>query len=134
MDGTSQRHSLTGIWQGLFSYPDYYEPGPFTATLIQVGRFISGTTHEPNNEGDGDAETFHATIDGHRDDNFVTFVKTYDGASTRDHDVHYDGTLNADGDEIEGVWHVHGGWDGKFLMIRATRYEEAAARKAFARA
>ena len=134
MNDTSRARSLTGVWQGLFSYPEQFEPCPFTATFIQIGDLISGTIHEPNQEGDGDAETFQATLEGRSRDSIVGFVKTYDGASTRDHSVRYEGILSADGDEIEGYWYIPGVWDGKFLMIRSARYEEAAARKAFARA
>src|SRR5882672_6809611 len=39
--------SLTGLWNGLFSYPRRYDPTPFVAILIQSGTSFSGTTHEP---------------------------------------------------------------------------------------
>ena len=47
-EGPSQSSgSLTGVWQGLYSYPVSGLPTvPFTATLIEAGRMLSGSVHE----------------------------------------------------------------------------------------
>jgi hypothetical protein len=39
--------SLTGVWEGLYSYPgNLGPPNGFTATLIQFGDSVTGTVHE----------------------------------------------------------------------------------------
>ncbi|MBS0280782.1 MAG: hypothetical protein JSR25_06460, partial [Proteobacteria bacterium] len=38
--------NLTGIWQGLFSYPSMYRAASFTATLIETGSHLTGSTAE----------------------------------------------------------------------------------------
>jgi len=38
--------NLTGVWQGLFSYPRMYRAASFTATLIEAGRTVTGSTAE----------------------------------------------------------------------------------------
>jgi hypothetical protein len=126
--------SLTGVWHGLYSYPSGRAPVSFVATLIEAGSTVTGATHEPCGMGGPPSETLYATLLGRRHDSAVTFEKTYDGANPHYGRVAYEGTLSADGTEIEGRWIVRGSWSGKFLMIRDAGKEEAATRKVFERA
>lgn len=122
--------SLTGMWRGLFSYPHSYETTPFVAILVQSGAGISGTTHEPCQVGPRRGRTLYATLSGTRDGAAVSFVKTYDGSGGWTHAVTYDGRIAADGNEIEGRWHIPGMWSGRFLMLRAGTARTAARRQA----
>lgn len=122
--------SLTGMWRGLFSYPRFFEPNPFVAILVQSGAGISGTTHEPCQVGPGRGGVLYATLAGTRAGAAVSFVKAYDGSAGWTHAVSYKGRLSADGNEIEGRWHVPGVWSGRFLMLRAGKEQAAIQRKA----
>jgi hypothetical protein len=126
--------SLTGIWHGLYSYPIPRAAVSFVATLIETASTISGTTHERCTMGARPNEILYATLLGRRQDIAVAFVKTYDGANPHYGTVAYEGTLSADGTEIEGRWAVPGSWAGKFLMIRSAGKAEAVVRKVFERA
>jgi len=125
--------SLTGIWHGLYSYPIPRAPVSFVATLIETASTVSGATHERCTIGASPNEILYATLLGRRQDRAVAFVKTYDGGNPHYGTVAYEGTLSADGTEIEGRWTVPGNWSGKFLMIRSAARAEAAARTVFAR-
>jgi hypothetical protein len=118
MDANAQ--NLTGIWHGLYSYPDGRSVS-FVATLIESGSALTGSTHEPCVGGNGPAGTLYASLDGSRDGSAVAFRKTYAGAGPDYGAVDYAGTLNADASEIEGRWIIPGVWSGKFLMIRPGR-------------
>jgi len=122
-------HNLTGVWQGLYTYPDG-ESVAFVATLIDSGGTLSGSTHEPCARAVDASGTLYATLAGSRSGSAVEFRKTYDGAVPRFHTVDYAGTLNADATEVEGRWIIRGVWSGKFLMIRPARTEESVERKA----
>ncbi len=130
-DRTDHSKSLTGIWNGLYTYPAEVRmpESHFVATLFDGGVFLSGTIHENMQRGDGTAIPANAAVDGTRDGNHVAFIKSYDGLSGLGHSVHYVGTLAEDGDEIEGQWHIHTRrgdlFSGRFLMIR-TRGKRAA--------
>lgn len=134
--GDEQSRNLTGVWHGLFTYPDGFpeDPGSFVATLLELGPSLSGTTHEEGIHHDGTVGTLFAMIDGEREGTAVYFDKTYDGTGGWDHLVRYQGALNADWTEIEGRWAVPGVWSGRFLMIRSGAKTLAQARAAFARA
>ena len=130
--GRAGERSLTGVWNGLYTYPDGRSTA-FVATLIESGGTLSGTTHEPSTLGASPGATLYASVAGARHDSSVTFTKTYD----RPDDLHrspivYQGTLNGDGTEIEGRWTIAKVWSGKFLMIRSPGQSEKAERKAFA--
>lgn len=131
MKSAPSPQNLTGVWHGLYSYPHNRPAVSFVATLIECGSALSGTTHEPYGSG---GRMLYATLLGHRRDRTVTFVKTYDGDNPHYGRVAYEGTLSADGTEIEGRWIVPGDWSGRFLMIRSAGREEAVTRKAFHRA
>jgi hypothetical protein len=130
----SSAASLTGIWQGIYSYPIPRAPVSFVATLIETASAVSGTTHEPCSIGGGPNEILYATLLGNRQHSAVAFVKTYDGANPHYGTVAYEGTLSSDGTEIEGRWIVAGNWSGKFLMVRPSGRTEAVARTVFERA
>ncbi len=129
---SSSPHNLTGIWHGLYSYPYGRPPVSFVATLIEAGRTVSGTTHEPCDREDSPGEMLFATLLGRRRGSMVAFLKTYDSANPNYSRVIYEGTLSADGTEIEGRWILPGS-SGKFLMIRSAGKEEAVEREAFER-
>jgi hypothetical protein len=112
--------NLTGVWNGLYSYPDGRSV-TFVATLIDGGSTLSGSTHEPCVGGDCPSATLLATLMGSRSGSSVTFRKTYEAVDPRWGTVNYQGTLNADATEIEGRWSIPGAWSGKFLMIRPLR-------------
>jgi hypothetical protein len=123
--------SLTGLWNGLFSYPRRYDPTQFVAILIQSGSSLSGTTHESCAIEGIFGGVLYATLQGQRDGSVVTFVKTYDGTGGWTHSVKYEGVLNDVGTEIEGNWRVPGVWSGKFLMVRSSAEEESIVRRAY---
>jgi hypothetical protein len=111
--------NLTGVWQGLYTYPDGLSVS-FVATLIESGRWLSGSTHEPCSLPGSPGGTACATLSGSRQDSSVVFVKTYEGAIPGyERPVDYQGALSGDGTEIEGRWSIAGILSGKFLMIRS---------------
>jgi hypothetical protein len=126
--------NLTGVWHGTFSYPRDQGPVAFVATLIESGRFVSGTTHELCAVGGNPNDTLYASLAGSRAGSAVAFIKTYDGANPNYRSVDYEGTLSSDGTEIEGRWVIHGVWSGKFLMIRSAGKAETVERKVTERA
>jgi hypothetical protein len=121
--------NLTGVWQGLYTYP-HGQSVSFVATLIDSAGALSGSTHEPGGHGDASSGTLYATLAGQRSGSAVTFRKAYEGKIPRYRAVDYAGTLNADATEIEGRWTISGVWSGTFLMIRPARNEESVERKA----
>jgi hypothetical protein len=113
---TGAPEDLTGIWQGLYTYPDGASIS-FVATLIDSGGALTGSTHEPHHFRS--ARTVSAMLEGSRDGRTVSFVKTYQDAglmyAAR---VKYQGTLSSDATEIEGRWTIWKIYSGKFMMIR----------------
>jgi len=124
-EGVSQ--NLTGVWSGRYFYPRELAPVSFVATLIETATSLTGATHEPAGPATGTVR--YATLQGQRDGNAVSFVKTYDNAGPNVDPIHYSGILNGDGTEIEGTWRILGNWSGKFLMIRSAGKVAAVARK-----
>jgi len=129
----NEGEDLTGVWNGLYSYPDGLSV-TFVATLIESGGLLSGTTHEPCVGGAAPGVTLYASLAGGRDGRAVHFRKTYDGSVPGYRTVDYAGTLNAEATEIEGRWTVPGVWSGKFMMIRLSRTEATTERKVSERA
>ena len=72
--------SLTGVWQGLYTYPSINKSVSFMATLIETPGALSGSTNEPRAFRDGGGGTLFATLFGSRQGRSVVFRKTYDGA------------------------------------------------------
>jgi hypothetical protein len=129
----ARERNLTGVWNGLYSYPDGRSTS-FVATLIEAGGSLTGTTHEPCTLGGNIAATLYASLIGSRRDFSVTFTKTYDRPDVfHEQPILYDGGLNGDGTEIEGRWTIVKIWSGKFLMIRSPGQEMKAERKVFER-
>ena len=122
--------NLTGVWNGLYSYASGLSVS-FVATLIDSGRMLSGATHEPNVLGTRPGGMLTAMLSGGRQASAITFVKTYDEASPRQHyyPVSYEGVLNGDATEIEGRWRIGDGTTGKFMMIRSDGKAVAVERK-----
>lgn len=125
------RKPLTGVWNGMYSYPALLDPVCFVATLIDAGVTFSGSIHETCDTGEGVQATLLALLSGSCAGHSVTFAKDYDGSGGWTHTVHYEGTLSSDGTEIEGRWHVPGAMSGKFLMIRNTSKARALTREVF---
>ncbi len=129
----AKSQDLTGVWNGLYSYPDGRSV-TFVATLIESGSALTGSTHEPCVGVHCPAATLFANLVGSRNGSAVGFRKTYEGAGPHYRSVDYAGTLNAEATEIEGRWTIPGVWSGKFLMIRpereATKADEKMAQRA----
>jgi hypothetical protein len=124
------RIDLTGVWDGLYTYPHISKSVAFVATLIETQSALTGSTHEPRVFRDGSGATLYATLAGTRQNGMVTFRKTYEAAGPNYDTVDYEGTLNADGTEIAGRWIIRRAWSGTFLMIRSAGKAETVTRKA----
>jgi hypothetical protein len=100
---SSSSSSLTGVWNGRYSYitlagmPD----NDFTAVIIDSGGFLSGTIYEAFRLPRGGIVDATATMNGHHRSNQVSFVKTYDGALGA-YSIAYEGALSTDANEIQG--------------------------------
>ena len=129
---TRDTNNLTGIWQGLYSYPRALAPVSFTATLLESGAWLSGSIHELAQKHGGELTEAFATLLGGRDGQAVQFIKTYDGSNGWSHSLAYEGGLNDDATEIEGRW-IGADWSGKFLMIRPEGRRAGQLREAFER-
>lgn len=125
--------NLTGVWQGLYSYPTARKAGHFTATLIETGSSLGGSTSEIWPSGPQAGNIVIAMLSGRLSGRSVTFTKTYEGPGKPNHSVEYEGTLTDDFLEIEGRWFVPGNWAGRFLMIRSGGRSVEVAREAFER-
>ena len=132
--GEADRSSLTGVWQGLYTYPRINRSVSFVATLIESPGALTGSTHEPCVFRDGANGTLFANLFGSRHGRSITFLKTYEAAGPNYGTVDYDGTLSADAVEIAGRWIIRGAWSGTFLMIRETGTRAARTRRARERA
>lgn len=125
--------SLTGIWQGLYTYPKSLRHVSFSATLMEAGASVTGSTHELCDHGVHKGQMLYALLDGQRAGSRLSFNKTYEGGLEGFGVVHYEGTISADLTEIEGRWRTSPAWSGTFLMIRQSGRKQAVARKATAR-
>lgn len=123
----SHPKGLTGVWEGMYSYPRSYRPTAFTAVMMDSTSAISGTIHERCNNGSLAGRRLNATLTGERKGRTVRFLKVYLSDSGEDlPPIAYEGTLSSDGEEIEGQWTIPGQWSGRFLMIRTSRRTELA--------
>jgi len=132
--GDADAVNLTGVWQGLYTYPRINKSVAFVATLIETPGTLTGSTREPCVFRDGAGGTLFATLLGGRAGRRVTFRKTYEAAGRNYDLVDYEGTLSADGIEIEGRWVIRRVWSGTFLMVRETGKAAARSRKVVERA
>jgi hypothetical protein len=87
--------NLTGVWQGLFTYPRVLRAGHFSATLIETANFLSGSTSEIWAWEPRAGETVLAMVSGRRTGNTVAFTKTYEGPEEPNHSVVYVGALHS---------------------------------------
>ena len=110
--------TLTGVWTGMYTYPNSGEPIFFTASLLESGSLVTGTTHETCATIDSPKRTLYALVSGSRGEGYVVFTKEYDGTGGWDHSVEYDGVLNGEATEIEGHWNINGLLAGRFMMMR----------------
>ena len=118
--------NLTGIWQGYYLYPRGGAPVSFVATLLESGRFVTGTTHEAATQGRIIGQTLYAMVSGARVGMTVSFVKSYthSGENTGyEMPITYQGVISADGSVIEGNWTIYAGFSGRFAMTRPRRAE-----------
>lgn len=120
--------SLTGVWTGLFRHSDGTSVC-FTATLIQSGSLLTGSTHEACVVPACPAKTHFANLSGHRDGNRVAFRKSYDPPGFGYDAVAYAGDVNAEATEIAGRWTIDQFWSGDFLMVRDAPKVAAKARR-----
>lgn len=109
---------LTGVWNGIYKQ-SLVGSVPFTATLIQSGNYVGGSTHEPCVRADCPRKTHLAGLSGHRSGRSVAFVKTYDPPGFGFDTVRYVGEVNADATEIAGMWSIGSAFFGAFVMTRA---------------
>jgi hypothetical protein len=123
--------SLTGVWNGIFRHP-FHPPVNFTATLIESGRHITGTTHEPCMQLGCPRRTHLATLGGSRMGCTVSFLKRYDPAEHGYDTVVYSGVLNGDATEIAGMWTLEAGLSDAFVMTRAGRRAQVRERRKLA--
>jgi hypothetical protein len=124
-----QDDSLTGVWDGEYSYARLLSPARFTAVLLELGSSFSGTVHEQPPDGPNAGKVRHAMVDGERTGGVVSFTKVYEPSTPPRRPVRYEGTLSPDGCEISGVWTITGSWSGKFLMTRPRRQHSSAGAK-----
>jgi len=117
---------LTGVWNGVYRQT-LVGSVPFTATLIQSGDHLGGSTHEPCIRSDCPRKTHLAILFGHRSGLSVSFLKSYDPPGFGFDTVNYSGELNADATEIAGMWSIGSAFFGAFVMTRAGRHAQVAA-------
>jgi hypothetical protein len=122
----SEADDLTGVWNGTYRQTLVGDVA-FTATLIQSGDHIGGSTHEPCIRSGCPRKTHLAILSGQRGGNSVSFVKSYDPPGFGFDTVNYKGELNADATEIAGMWSIGSVFFGAFVMTRAGRHAEVKA-------
>lgn len=115
---------LTGIWQGLYSYGGVGHEVGFTATLLESGGSVYGTTHEYDPRLA--ASNLDASVTGSRTGQRVSFTKTYEVEGEDFSPISYEGVVSPDGTEVEGTWSLRTAapLSGRFLMSRPRRQEK----------
>ena len=126
-----KKTDLSGLWHGLYTYQVASPPTHFTANMRMDGIGLSGSIKEAAINEAGAPLNLAATLAGSLNGHAVSFAKTYDGRHGWMHTVLYEGDLNVDASEIEGVWTIPGEWSGRFLMIRAPGMTETIARRQY---
>ena len=120
--------NLTGVWNGMFRQV-LVGSVAFTATLIESGQHITGSTHEECVSLTCPRKTHLATLSGYRNGRAVSFLKSYDPPGFGYNTVRYSGQLNGDATEIAGTWTIDRHVLGTFVMTRAGRRAEADVRE-----
>lgn len=126
--------NLTGCWEGFYTYSQRAIAVGFGATLIETPGWLTGSIQEICTDGPDRGAMICATLEGHRRDHAVSFEKRYEEGELYQNPVHYDGILNDDATEIEGVWRIFPHWTGRFLMIRSGSASIEERREAFEKA
>ena len=108
---------LTGQWSGSYVYPGELDPVPFNAAIRDHDGRLSGLVDEPGGAW-STIDVAHAVLTGERRGRDVSFTKVYDAIEAFPDPVAYDGTLDEDGCEIVGEWHIGPSWSGSFVMTR----------------
>jgi hypothetical protein len=121
---------LSGSWDGLYSYPRDLAPVSFAADLKETGGWLTGTTREAAPGGSSSGQILNAILQGRRSGSAVKFLKLYNGSVPGFDSVAYEGSVSADGTEIDGRWTAIGNWSGTFLMIRSRRVAESRSKTA----
>lgn len=116
--------NLTGVWEGLYNWPNGRPPTPFTAVIIDTAGSLSGSVHEIAQGGPFDGRELTAMLSGTRSGRQVCFSKSYEPKPVRFKLVTYDGELNPDATEIDGSWTIKGLMSERFLLIRSRRPAE----------
>ncbi|HAJ47457.1 MAG TPA: hypothetical protein DCL54_12845 [Alphaproteobacteria bacterium] len=116
--------SLSGAWQGRYTYFDSADGEAFSAQLVELSDTLTGTTSETVDMRDGLTGPRQATLTGSRNGAHVSFVKRYLPGQGHDLPIKYTGEVNDDATEIEGDWIIPGRTFGRFLMIRDTEMSE----------
>lgn len=119
MSGGEGESDLSGHWVGMFNYPSEFPPNNFEAELRDTGGIVTGLITQPREVFDIAGPPRQAVIDGQRAGSQLSFVKIYDDLDRPT--VHYTGTIQPGGDEIEGIWTIPGDWSGTFMMVRARK-------------
>ncbi len=127
MDEKGNSLDLTGQWQGQYSYYRNKAPVPFSATINENGSWLDGLVDEVGTAGEAKGKPIAATLQGRRTGRAVTWIKIYHGSFRGYDSVQYRGEVSEDGQEIEGLWVIHGNSGGRFLMVRQAG--KAAARR-----
>jgi hypothetical protein len=120
-DDEKAREANTGVWRGVYNYPDGsgQEPVKFTLVMMQNGTTIAGFLREPNSFGRQGEPWLHSVIKGTLDKSGeLVFTKTYDGTGGQSHDVQYTGKAADDGKKFEGTWSLGGAEGGTFELTR----------------
>ena len=125
-----KREDLSGFWDGLYSYPRHMAPVSFLADLKETAGWLTGTTRETTATGSASGQILRATLQGRRSGSSVKFLKLYDGSVPGYDSVAYEGSVSADGTEIDGRWTAIGNWSGTFLMIRSQGVAESRSKTA----
>jgi len=124
----AKRASLTGAWSGAYRYAHNAMPETvFNAQIEEVAGAFTGAVQEPNLTRPALATVATSDIEGVRSGQTVTFTKFYDGSAGMAHAVHYEGSVNAALNRIEGRWRLAGGESGTFFMTRDDDGEAAEA-------
>lgn len=96
---------IAGTWTGMYFFQDGRPPVRLTVTLSQsaTNAGVWGHSVEPNtfNKKGGELK---ANLRGHLVENYISFIKTYDGSNGYSHSVLYSGTVSANGNTISGKW------------------------------
>ena len=102
--GRAGEQNLTGVWNGLYTYPNGRSTS-FVATLIDSGGSLSGTTHEPGLAG-GTLSWLSAGLSQRQIAVWLSPRPTSGPTSCIASRSSTKARLNGDATEIEGRWTI----------------------------